>query len=125
MARDRDPGAHGGYVGAGSHLAGVLTAPGPFHVNGQFEGEIRSDDVVSVGRAGAFSGRVFARRVVVEGVLDGTIEADEVEIRGGGRIPKAEVRTGSLSLDPEGHADGARFLVRQDFRAKREPEEGG
>ncbi len=103
--------AHSGYVGAGSRWNGVVNAPGPFEVNGAFEGELHCEDEVSVGRAGDFQGKVFARRVVVAGIVRGEIEAAEVEVRAGGRLPDVLVRTASLSLDPEGDAQGARFQV--------------
>lgn len=121
MSKTPSRDAHSGYVGAGCELNGRLHAPGPFHVNGVFHGEILSEDVVSVGKGGAFEGTVCARRVVVEGGgrITGEIEADEVEVGPGGSIVGVAVRTASLSLAPGGSADGARFHVRRDFRRRR------
>ncbi len=137
MSKTHPPDAHSGYVGSGCELNGRLHAPGPFHVNGAFRGEILSEDVVSVGKGGSFAGTVFARRVVVEGGgrIAGDIEADEVEVNSGGSIAGATVRSGSLSLAPGGDADGASFQVGRDFRrprpgadepepAQRQPEQG-
>lgn len=128
MSRAPATDAHSGYVGAGCELNGRLHAPGPFHVNGAFHGEILSEDVVSVGKGGAFEGNIFARRVVVEsgGRIAGEIEADEVEVGSGGSIAGVSVQSASLSLAPGSNADGARFRVRRDFRRRprgeREPE---
>ena len=113
--------AHSGYVGAGSRLTGRLHAPGPFNVNGDFTGEILSEDVVSVGTAGSFEGKIFARKVVVEGGgrITGEIDAQEVEVRSGGAIIGVSVQAASLTLEPQSNADGARFHIRHDFERSR------
>lgn len=121
MARDPSRDAHSGYVGSGSRLSGRLNAPGPFNVNGEFIGEIRSEDEVSVGNSGNFDGRIFAERVVVEdgGRVSGEIDAQSVVVRAGGSIAGVAVQTASLTLDPESDADGAHFQVHRDFQRSR------
>ncbi len=119
MPSDSSP--HSGYVGAGSRLGGVLEAPGPFEVNGRFEGEIHSDDELVVGRTGDLRGKILARRVVVEGSVQGEIEAQEVEVRAGARIRDVRLRAASLALDADGDAVGARIRIRKDFQFQRSP----
>ena len=101
--------AHSGYVAAGSTLTGRLRAPGPFHVNGTFTGEILSEDRVSVGTDGNFDGTIVARKVVVEGGgrITGKIQAEEVQVRAGGMIAGAGVRAARLLLEADGNAEGA------------------
>lgn len=121
MARDPARDAHSGYVGSGSRLSGRLNAPGPFNVNGEFVGEIRSEDEVSVGNSGNFDGRIFAERVVVEdgGRVSGEIDAQAVVVRAGGSIAGVAVQTASLTLEARSDADGAHFQVRRDFQRTR------
>ena len=117
MVKEMSRDAHSGYVGAGSRLTGRLNAPGPFNVNGSFAGEIYSEDVVSVGAEGFFEGRIFARKVVVEGggKVAGEIDAHEVEVRSRGVIVGVAVQAARLTLEAESNADGARFRIRPDF----------
>ena len=124
MARDAARSAHSGYVASGSRLSGRLNAPGPFNVNGEFVGEIRSEDEVSVGNSGNFDGRLFAERVVVEdgGRVSGEIDAQAVVVRAGGSIAGVAVQAASLTLEARSDADGAQFQIRRDFR--RTPAEG-
>lgn len=121
MKNNEQPGTHSGFVGTGSHFTGNLEAPGPFNVNGGFSGEIRSEDVVSVGAEGRFEGNIHAREVVVEqgGRIVGEIDADRVEVQAGGVIAGVAVRAASLVLDADSNADGARFDIRRDYSRAR------
>ena len=110
--------AHSGYVGAGTKLTGRLRAPGPFHVNGAFAGEIFSEDLVSVGTGGVVDGTIVARKVVVEagGRIIGKINAQEMQVRSGGNIAGTGVQAARLLLEADGNADGASFRIRRDHR---------
>ena len=121
MARDPSRDAHSGYVGSGSRLSGRLNAPGPFNVNGEFVGEIHSEDEVSVGNSGNFDGRIFALRVVVEGGgrVTGEIEAQDVIVHSGGSIAGVAVQAATLTLEAQSDADGAHFQVHHDFKRAR------
>lgn len=121
MKNNEKTGTHSGFVGAGSRFTGNLEAPGPFNLNGGFSGEIRSEDVVSVGAEGRFEGNIQAREVVVEqgGRIVGEIDADRVEVQAGGVIAGVAVRAASLVLDADSNADGARFDIRRDYSRSR------
>ena len=121
MARDPSRDAHSGYVGSGSRLSGRLNAPGPFNVNGEFVGEIHSEDEVSVGNSGNFDGRIFALRVVVEGGgrVAGEIEAQDVIVHSGGSIAGVAVQAATLMLEAQSDADGAHFQVHRGFKRAR------
>lgn len=121
MARDPSRDAHSGYVGSGSRLSGRLNAPGPFNVNGEFVGEIHSENEVSVGNSGNFDGRIFAERVVVEegGRVSGEIDAQAVVVRAGGSIAGVAVQAASLTLEAQSDADGAHFQIHRDFQRSR------
>lgn len=118
MARDPSRDAHSGYVGSGSRLSGRLNAPGPFNVNGEFVGEIHSEDEVSVGTSGNFDGRIHAQRVVVEGGgrVSGEIAAQDVVVHSGGSIAGVTVQAASLTLEAKSDADGAHFRIHRDFK---------
>ncbi|MDE2881881.1 MAG: polymer-forming cytoskeletal protein [Acidobacteriota bacterium] len=118
MARDPSRDAHSGYVGSGSRLSGRLNAPGPFNVNGEFVGEIHSEDEVSVGNSGNFDGRIYAQRVVVEGGgrVSGEIAAQDVIVHSGGSIAGVAVQAANLTLEAKSDADGAHFRVHRDYK---------
>ena len=118
MARDASRDAHSGYVGSGSRLSGRLNAPGPFNVNGEFVGEIHSEDEVSVGNAGKFDGRIFAQRVIVEGGgrVSGEIAAQDVIVHSGGSIAGVAVQAANLTLEAKSDADGAHFQIHRNYR---------
>lgn len=118
MVRDPSRDAHSGYVGSGSRLSGRLNAPGPFNVNGEFVGEIHSEDDVSVGNAGSVDGRIYARRVIVEGGgrIKGEVAAQDVVVHSGGSIAGVTVQAATLVLEATSHADGAHFRIHRDYQ---------
>ncbi len=105
--------AYSGFVGSGVNLTGKLRAPGPFQLNGAFHGEIRCEDVVSIGEEGVFEGEMTARKVIVKqgGRVIGNVDADEVHVLSGGIVAGVTVRAARLLLEPDGNAEGARFHV--------------
>jgi len=121
MARDPSRDAYHGYVGSGCRLSGRLNTPGPFSVNGEFVGELFSEDEVSVGHSGNFDGRIFAERVIVEGGgrVRGEIDAQAVIVRAGGSIVGVAVQAASLTLEASSDADGAQFQIHRDFQRTR------
>ncbi len=121
MARDPSRDAYRGYVGSGCRLSGRLKTPGSFSVNGEFVGELLSEDEVSVGHSGNFDGRIFAERVIVEGGgrVRGEIDAQAVIVRAGGSIVGVAVQAASLTLEASSDADGAHFQIQRDFQRTR------
>jgi len=87
-------------------------------VNGEFVGEIHSEDEVSVGNSGNFDGRIYARRVVVEGGgrVSGEIAAQDVIVHSGGSIAGVAVQAANLTLEAKSDADGAHFRVHRDYQ---------
>lgn len=121
MTRDPSRDAHCGYVGSGCRLTGRVNAPGPFHVHGEFVGEILSGEEVSVGNSGHVDGRILAERVIVEdgGRVSGEIDAQAVIVRAGGSIVGVAVQATSLTLEASSDADGAHFKIQRDFQRTR------
>lgn len=69
------------YVAAGSRFVGELTGEAEVLVDGHFEGKIRLDSSVTVGREGKVHGEIQARSVRVEGRVEGNVRGlERVEV---------------------------------------------
>jgi len=56
------------------------------YVDGEFEGVINSKNEVTVGKHGHIKGDVITKRLIIKGYIEGSINADRVEIKSDGRV---------------------------------------
>ncbi len=74
-------------LAAGVTGQGTLTGRGTVRVEGVWQGEVRLDGTLVVAPGGRVEGpAIVARRVVVEGLLRGPVQAEYVEIGATGRV---------------------------------------
>ena len=67
-------------IAAGAYIKGDLRLDSMIYIDGELEGTINSTDSVIIGKNGYVKGDVNAKRLVINGKLDGNIDADLVEI---------------------------------------------
>lgn len=74
-------------IGINVNLKGNLKNKGSIQVNGSVEGEVRSDENVTVGETASIKGPVVAKVIEVSGLIKGIIEATEkLEINPTGKV---------------------------------------
>jgi len=74
-------------IGDGSVFQGKFYISGSLHIDGKFEGEIKTDDELVVGETGKVKTDIIAKSVVVAGTVIGNINAsDEVRLMETGRV---------------------------------------
>ena len=109
MARDIEQGAAAGTsrIAKGSQLNGDVIGGEALIVEGKVEGTIRlPEGTVTVQSGGLVSGDVHARRVVIEGRVEGELEAlDELTVTETGQI-EGKISTPKLSLREGGKLQG-------------------
>ena len=69
------------------------------------EGFIKSSKEVNVGKNGHVKGDITAKRLVVQGFVEGSVHADIVEIKTAGHI-KGEITSVELVIEPKGIFEG-------------------
>ena len=74
-------------IASGTKINGDITLSSSLHIDGEVEGVIRSDNVVTVGIKGKISGEITAKNLVINGIFRGTSESQSVEI-----LPKGDVK---------------------------------
>jgi len=75
------------------------------YVDGELEGKINSTKEVNIGKNGHINGDVITKRLVVQGFVEGTLQADRVEIKANGHI-KGTVEAGELVIEAKGIFEG-------------------
>lgn len=83
----------------GARLEGRLQFEGTARIDGEFEGEIFSPDILVVGDEARVKGRIEADIVVISGSFEGEISATQrVEIQAPA-VVKGTIQTGTLQIE--------------------------
>jgi cytoskeletal protein CcmA (bactofilin family) len=113
-----DPGSrrHLTHIAAGTLLQGVVTGSTELLVEGEIQGEVRVDAMVTIGAEGAVEGPVSAPVVRVSGRVTGNVVAsDRVEVAASG-ILEGDIAAPRIVI-----AEGAFFKGRVEMRGKPSP----
>jgi cytoskeletal protein CcmA (bactofilin family) len=95
---------------AGLHIKGNLTSDADFYFDGEIEGNIEArGSMVTIGPNGRVTGWIWARQIVVGGVVTGDVFAlERLDLKGTGSL-QGNVWTGRISM-----ADGSYLKGRVD-----------
>ncbi len=74
-------------------------------VDGIFEGTIESHKSVTVGKNGKVKGEVHAHHIIIQGMVEGTLDAERVEIKEAGRV-KGTLISSELVIEAKGLFEG-------------------
>ena len=74
-------------------------------VDGDFEGSIKSQNEVNIGKHGHVKGDLATKHLVVQGYVEGTVNAEKVEIRSGGRV-SGSIESAELIIESKGVFEG-------------------
>ncbi|MDQ7045492.1 MAG: polymer-forming cytoskeletal protein [Sulfurimonas sp.] len=75
------------------------------YVDGEFEGTINSQNEINIGKHGHIKGDVTTKRLVVQGFVEGSINADKVEIKSAGRV-SGTIESAELIIESKGIFEG-------------------
>ena len=102
-------------LGEGVSFSGKLTFTGRVRIDGHFDGEIRSDDVLIVGPSGHVSGTIHAGTVIVRGgALQGKVRAERlIELHAPAQI-RADLLAPELYMDKGVVFDGKCTMLEPD-----------
>jgi cytoskeletal protein CcmA (bactofilin family) len=91
-----------GFFDKDTDIKGDLSFKGSFRIDGRFSGKINSDSVLIVGDNGKVEADIIIGNIIINGEVNGTIQAKEkVEINATGRVlgkvitPKLAVEVGA------------------------------
>ena len=92
-------------IAKGTTIIGGINTPGTVHIDGKFEGVILDADLISVGTTGEIIGDVKANSVVINGLFDGKIDCESIQILSKGRVIGDIIYT-ELVIDEKGKFEG-------------------
>lgn len=97
-------------LGKDSTFEGKLTFDGAVRIEGNFKGEVFSDDVLVVGEGAYVEAEIDIGEIIIQGTVVGNIRAKRaIEIRKPGRV-KGDLTTPSLSIERGVVFEGRSFM---------------
>ncbi len=100
-------------IASGIQIKGKINGKDKVRISGYFEGNLQCDSMVSIEKKGRVNGTIDARRVVVEGEINGDIEsAGHVDIKPEGRLI-GNVKDTNFTLAPKSVFDGQATIPRK------------
>jgi len=83
------------------------------YVDGDFEGTINSQKNVNIGKNGHVKGDIKTQRLIVQGYIEGSINAYRVEIKATGKI-NGSIESAELVIEAKGIFEGSSTIKKVD-----------
>ena len=96
-------------ITAGSSIKGEMNLSCNLYVDGDFDGLINSKKEINVGRNGYIKGDIVAQRLIVQGLIEGSVNAQKVEIKSTGKV-KGTIESAELIIESKAVFEGNSIL---------------
>ena len=101
-------------IASNTRFTGKIKGGDTLRISGYFKGKIACRRMVWVDKTGRIEGTVNARRVIIEGEINGCIEsADHVELRSNGRMI-GDINAGKITVAQGCFFDGRAKILRKE-----------
>jgi len=97
----------------GSVIKGDMNLSCNLYVDGDFEGTINSQKNVNIGKNGHIKGDIKTQRLVVQGYIEGSVNAYRVEIKATGKI-NGSIESAELVIEAKGVFEGNSTIKKVD-----------
>jgi len=88
-----------------THFKGVIETSAMTQIEGFFEGDVKCENTLHIGKTGKVNGNIVADSIFIDGEIKGDISADRVEIGENGRV-YANIISKGLTPVPVYDVDG-------------------
>jgi cytoskeletal protein CcmA (bactofilin family) len=105
-------------IGASMHIKGEIRTDEELVVDGEVEGVLESQSVLTIGKNGKVKANIKAREVIIFGSVRGNIEcAEKLAIRDQGSVI-GDIKTAGISIDDGAYFKGSIDIARPEPKAK-------
>ncbi len=99
------PDANTTIITQGAKLKGEIEIECNLYIDGELEGSINSSKEINVGKNGHVKGTIKTERLIVQGFVEGSVDATRVEIKAGGHV-NGEIISNDLVIESKGIFEG-------------------
>jgi cytoskeletal protein CcmA (bactofilin family) len=73
-------------VADGTKIKGDIVIECNLHIDGEFEGLIKSDKNVTIGKTGCVKGEIYSDKLIISGSFNGKVDSDIVDVLPNGKL---------------------------------------
>ncbi len=88
-------------IAQGTKIKGEIETDCHLHIDGDFDGNIRSKSTVLIGKSGLVKGEIYSSKLIVSGKFKGSTESEVVEIAPLGRF-EGTITSTELIIEKKG-----------------------
>ena len=99
-------------ITAGSKIKGEMNVTCKIFIDGEFDGSIISTKEVNIGQKGLVKGEITTDRIIVQGTVEGDINANRVELKSTGRV-KGTIESIELLIESKAIFEGSSILKKE------------
>jgi len=92
-------------ISEGSFIKGDLKFAGSVHVDGEIEGTIICEKILTVGKTGKIIGTIQADKLIISGDVEGEIDCNVLEVLTGGKF-RGEAQYNDIMIEHNGSVEG-------------------
>lgn len=97
-------------IAAGTKIKGDISLSSSLHIDGEIEGIIHSDNIITIGPKGKVYGDIVAENLVINGGFIGSAESQSIEILSKG-IVKGKLSYNELTIEKGSVFEGETILL--------------
>ena len=101
----------------GSFIKGEMKLDCNLYIDGEFEGTILSKKLITIGKSGKVRGEIQTNHLVVQGTVEGTVEAERLEIMAAGKV-LGSIVSSELVIEAQGHFEGESKIKNKELKNK-------
>jgi len=87
------------------------------YIDGEFEGSIVSKKLVTIGKSGKVQGEIHTDHLVVQGTVEGSVDAQRLEIMAAGKV-LGSITSSELVIEAHGHFEGESKIKNKEIKNK-------
>ena len=92
-------------ISEGSFIKGDLKFSGSVHVDGEIEGTIVCEQILTIGKTGKILGTIQADKLIISGFVEGEIDCNVLEVLTGGKFI-GEAQYNEIMIEHHGAVEG-------------------
>ncbi len=104
-------------IAQGTCIIGGISTKGTVNIDGKFEGVILEADVIAIGLTGEVIGDIKANNLIVNGLFDGKIDCNLVQILENGKVI-GDMKYNELIIEPNGKFEGRGIRKDSDLKSR-------
>ncbi len=92
-------------ISEGSFIKGDLKFSGSVHVDGEIEGTIICEQILTIGKTGKILGTIQADKLIISGLVEGEVDCNVLEVLTGGKFI-GEAQYNEIMIEHQGSVEG-------------------